>query len=154
VEREVVDRPATTRRIPVPEVREKVKRQVVATPATFREEAVPAVYRTVTRQVIDQAATTKSFTVPAQYESISYQVKVADGRSESRPVLCETNATPNKIREIQRALRRAGFNPGEIDGVMRAQTMRAVKGYQQAQGLPVDGFLNLDTVKALGVSPY
>lgn len=154
VEREVVDRPATTRRIPVPEVREKVKRQVVATPATFREEAVPAVYRTVTRQVIDQAATTKSFTVPAQYESISYQVKVADGRSESRPVLCETNATPNKIREIQQALRRAGFNPGEIDGVMRAQTMRAVNGYQQAQGLPVDGFLNLDTVKALGVSPY
>lgn len=154
VEREVVDRPASTRRIPVPEVREKVKRQVVATPATFREEVVPAVYRSVTRQVIDQAASTKSFTVPAQYESISYQVKVADARTESRSVLCETNATPAKIREIQQALRRAGFNPGEIDGVMRAQTMQAVNRYQQAKGLPVDGFLNLDTVKALGVSPF
>lgn len=111
-------------------------------------------YRSVTRQVIDQAASTKSFTVPAQYESISYQVKVADARTESRSVLCETNATPAKIREIQQALRRAGFNPGEIDGVMRAQTMQAVNRYQQAKGLPVDGFLNLDTVKALGVSPF
>jgi len=28
-----------------------------------------------------------------------------------------------------------------------------VNQYQQSKGLPVDGFLNLDTVKALGVSP-
>jgi murein L,D-transpeptidase YcbB/YkuD len=31
--------------------------------------------------------------------------------------------------------------------------MGAVNLYQQAKGLPVDGFLNLETVKSLGVSP-
>jgi hypothetical protein len=30
--------------------------------------------------------------------------------------------------------------------------MNAVNRYQQANQLPVDGFLNLDTVKALGVA--
>jgi murein L,D-transpeptidase YcbB/YkuD len=37
--------------------------------------------------------------------------------------------------------------------VLRAMTMNAVNRYQQANGLSVDGFLNLETVKALGVSP-
>lgn len=153
VSREVVDQPATTRRIPVPEVRQKVSRRVVDQPATFREEEVPAVYKTVTRQVVDQAATTRAIAVPAQYDTVSYQVKLSDARTEQRAILCETNATPAKIREIQSALSKAGFNPGPINGVLRAQTMQAVNRYQQAKGLPVDGFLNLDTVKSLGVSP-
>lgn len=153
VTREVLDQAASTRRIAVPEVREKVSRRVVDQAATFREEEIPAVYKTVTRQVVDQAASTRTIDVPAQYDTISYKVKVADGRTEQRAILCETNATPAKIREIQVALGKAGFNPGPLDGVLRASTMRAVNRYQQARGLPVDGFLNLETVKALGVSP-
>jgi hypothetical protein len=153
VSREVVDQPATTRRIPVPEVRQKMSRRVVDQPATVREVEVPAVYKTVTRQVVDQAASMRAIDVPAQYENVSYQIKVADARTERRSILCETNATPAKIREIQAALNKAGFNPGPLDGVLRAQTMQAVNRYQQAKGLPVDGFLNLETVKTLGVSP-
>jgi len=37
--------------------------------------------------------------------------------------------------------------------VVRAQTMKAVNDYQAAKGLPVDAYLNLETVKSLGVSP-
>lgn len=153
VSREVVDQPATTRRIPVPEVSQKVSRRVVDQPASFREEEVSAVYKTVTRQVVDQIASTRAIAVPAQYDTVSYQVKLSDARTEQRAILCETNATPAKIREIQSALSKAGFNPGPLNGVLRAQTMQAVNRYQQAKGLPVDGFLNLDTVKSLGVSP-
>jgi peptidoglycan hydrolase-like protein with peptidoglycan-binding domain len=65
--------------------------------------------------------------------------------------LCETNATPTKIREIQEALRSAGYNPGTSDGVIRQSTMTAVNSYQRAKGLPVDPYLNMATVKALGV---
>jgi murein L,D-transpeptidase YcbB/YkuD len=118
-----------------------------------REVVIPAVYKTVTRQVIDLPASVREVEVPAKYESISYQVKVGEGKTEQRAVLCETNATPAKIAEIQRALKAAGFNPGPLNGVLRAQTMKAVNQYQQANNLPADGFLNLDTVKALGVSP-
>ena len=153
VERRVVDTPATTRKIPVAAVTQTVTRQVIDKPASFREESTPAVYRTVTRQVIDQPASSREIDVPAQYDTIRYQVKTADARVENRAILCETNATPAKIMEIQRALSAAGFNPGPINGSLRESTMRAVNGYQQSKGLPVDGFLNLETVKSLGVSP-
>ena len=153
VERRVVDVAATTRKVPVPAVYETVTRQVVDVPASFREVVTPAVYKTVAHQVVDVPASVREMEVPAQYENISYQVKVAEGKTEQRAVLCETNATPTKIAEIQRALKAAGFNPGPLNGILRAQTMKAVNEYQQVNKLPADGFLNLDTVKALGVSP-
>ncbi len=152
VERSVVDKPATTRQIPVAAVTETVKRRVVDTPASFREVLVPAVYKTQSRQVIDQAASLREIEVPAQYETLSYQFKLTEPSTERRSILCETNATPTKIKEIQQALKGAGYNPGPVDGVIRAQTMKAVNAYQQAKNLPVDGYLNLETVKSLGVS--
>lgn len=153
VERKVVDQPASTRKIPVAAISQVVSRRVIDREASVREESMPAVYRTVSRQVIDTEASTRVLETPAQFEDISYQVKVSDGKIERRAILCETNATPTKIMEIQRALSAAGFNPGPVNGVLRAQTMSAVNAYQQSKSLPVDGFLNLETVKALGVSP-
>jgi hypothetical protein len=153
VERRVIDTPASTRKIPVPAVTQVVSRTVVDRPASLREETIPAVYRSVSRQVVDTAASTREIDVPAQYEEIQNKVKTADARIERRSILCETNATPAKIMEIQRALASAGYNPGSINGVLRAQTMQAVNAYQVAKSLPVDGFLNLETVKSLGVSP-
>jgi len=80
-------------------------------------------------------------------------VQVSEAKAEWRSILCETNATSAKIKQIQRALRADGFDPGPIDGVIRDKTMRAVNAYQRRKGLPVDAYLNLETVKALGVSP-
>lgn len=152
VERRVVDVPATTKQVPVPAVTEVIKRRVIDTPASTRDVVTPAVYRTATRQVVDVAATTREIAVPAQYETLTRQEKVADASTQKRAILCETNATPAKIKEIQTALKAAGYNPGPINGVLRAATMTAVNQYQKANNLPVDGFLNLETVKALGVS--
>ena len=153
VERQVIDTPASVRKIPVPALTQVVSRRVIDQAASVREEIVPAVYTTVKRQVVDVPPQVREIKVPAQYEDLPYQVKVADARLERRSVLCETNATPSKIMEIQRALLTAGHNPGAVDGVIRANTMRAVNAYQRANSLPVDGFLNLETVRALGVSP-
>ena len=91
--------------------------------------------------------------MPAVYESLSREVKVADATTEWRSILCETNATTDRIKEIQRALLQAGFSPGPIDRVIRSQTMSAVNDYQRAKGLPVDAYLNIATVKSLGVAP-
>lgn len=153
VTRQVVDTPASSREIPVPAEHRTVTRRVVDTPASTRRIPVPAVTQTVERRVIDQPATLRTIEVPAEHETLTRQVKVADARTEQRAILCETNATPAKIQEIQRALRQAGFDPGPIDGVIREQTMAAVHRYQQARNLPVDGYLNLETVKGLGVAP-
>jgi Putative peptidoglycan binding domain len=153
VDRRVVDQPASSRKIPVPAVTQVISRRVVDVAASVRDEMTPAVYRTVSRQVVDAAASTREIDVPAQFDDISYQVKTADARIERRSILCETNATPAKLMEIQRALKAAGFEPGPINGVLRAQTMSAVNAYQTSKGLPVDGYLNLETVKSLGVAP-
>ncbi len=153
VTRYTLDQPASLRAVPVPAVVQPVSRQVLDRPASVREEIVPAVYRTETRQVVDQPAGTRWVDVPAVYETLTWQVKVSEPREERREVLCETNTAPQKIMEIQRALHSVGFDPGAINGVLAQPTLNAVARYQQARGLPAGGYLDIDTVRALGVAP-
>ncbi|MFT4194362.1 peptidoglycan-binding domain-containing protein [Ottowia sp.] len=153
VTRYALDQPARLRQVPVPAMVQPQSRQVVTREASVREEVVPAVYRTETRQVVDQPATTRWVDVPAVYETLTWQVKVAEPREEKREVMCETNTAPDKIRAVQEALKATGFDPGPADGVLNAGTLGAVARYQQARGLPVHGYLDVETVRALGVAP-
>ena len=153
VTRYEVDQPASLRQLEVPAVVQPVSRQEVAKAASVREEVVPAVYRTETRQVIDQPATTRVVEVPAVYDTLSWLVKVGEAREEKREVMCETNTAPQKIQQVQRALQAGGFNPGAENGVLGQQTLEAVARYQRARGLPVHGYLDIETVRALGVAP-
>ena len=79
----------------------------------------------------------------------------ASATTEWREVLCDNNATPKTLVDLQQSLRRAGFDPGRDDGKVDPKTMSAVRAFQQARGLPVDGdrYINMATVKALGVTP-
>lgn len=52
-------------------------------------------------------------------------------------------------RQIQEALKKAGFDPGPIDGVRGRRTIGAVKAFQQANGLTVDGIVGRNTARAL-----
>ena len=153
VTRYEVDQPASLRQVPVPALVQPVERPVVARAAGVRDEVVPAVYRAETRQVVDQPASTRMVDVPAVYQTLSWQVKVGEPREETREVMCETNTAPDKIRQVQDALQSAGFSPGAIDGVLAPPTLAAVARYQQARGLPVHGYLDVETVRALGVAP-
>ena len=153
VTRYELDQPARLRQVPVPAMVQPQSRQVVTREASVREEVVPAVYRTETRQVVEQPASTRWVDVPAVYETLSWQVKVAEPREEKREVMCETNTAPEKIRAVQEALRATGFDPGPADGALNAGTLGAVARYQQARGLPVHGYLDVETVRALGVAP-
>ena len=55
--------------------------------------------------------------------------KRAIGEVKSRP----------KAKQIQIALSNAGYNPGSIDGKMGRQTREAVRAFQRANNLAVDG---------------
>jgi peptidoglycan hydrolase-like protein with peptidoglycan-binding domain len=46
------------------------------------------------------------------------------------------------IRDIQEQLRAHGFDPGPADGRLGARTCSAVRAYQKAAGLPIDGRLD------------
>lgn len=50
---------------------------------------------------------------------------------------------------LQRDLARAGFDPGPVDGAFGAQTERAARAFQRAQGLVVDGVVGVLTRAAL-----
>ena len=53
------------------------------------------------------------------------------------------------IKEIQAALKAAGFNPGEIDGWWGRESIKATKAFQAAKGLEVDGIVGPATIEAL-----
>jgi peptidoglycan hydrolase-like protein with peptidoglycan-binding domain len=125
---------------------------VIDTEATVREVDVPAVTRKVRVPIVAEQAKVETDTVPEQYGTVSKTVKVSDASVEWRNILCEVNTTPAKIREIEEALKKAGFNPGVTDGVVNQSTMTALNAYQRANNLPIDRYINLVTVKALGVS--
>lgn len=46
-----------------------------------------------------------------------------------------------EVAEIQRALWRAGFPPGPVDGIFGEHTLKAVKSFQRARGLVPDGIV-------------
>ncbi len=50
-----------------------------------------------------------------------------------------------RVREIQTALKNAGFDPGEIDGKMGTKTKSAIKEFQKMKGLPADGIVGTKT---------
>src|SRR5215216_4176596 len=65
-----------------------------------------------------------------------------------RPTLQESSSG-EAVKELQRALQRAGFDPGPIDGKFGPVTAEAVRSFQAARGLVVDGIVGPQTWRAL-----
>jgi len=82
---------------------------------------------------------------------VQKQVLVTPAQEAWSQILCDVNATPARISQIQNTLTAAGFNAGN-SGKLDEMTMKAVEAYQKAKGLPMDGYLNVATVKSLGLS--
>jgi len=174
VKKQVLKSPATTRTVVIPaeyaerEVTKLVKpattvtkvvpvdyeREImtVAQPASEKRIPIPAEYaeREVTKLV--SPAREVRTVIPAEYSDVAQETMVCPVQEFWTPILCDVNATPEKIAEIQKALQTAGFYQGALSGKSDAQTMSAVAAYQKAKGLPMDGYINIETVKALGVS--
>ncbi|HEX4667753.1 MAG TPA: peptidoglycan-binding protein [Chthoniobacterales bacterium] len=52
---------------------------------------------------------------------------------------------------VQRQLAAAGYYEGEIDGIVGEGTRRAIRNYQRANNLAVDGRINDDLLGAMGL---
>ena len=57
--------------------------------------------------------------------------------------------TRPKARDIQTALLNAGYNPGTVDGHMGKQTKEAIKTFQKANNLHIDGKVGKKTWELL-----
>ena len=130
-----------------------VSRTVVKTPASSRKVEIPASYKTIKVRKLVAGPSEQRSEIPAEYKTVYYKELEKDGYMEWRSILCQTNMTGTRVSQIQQALKKAGYNPGAIDGSIGAQTMSAVNAFQRDKGLPVDKYLNVKTLQALGVSP-
>ncbi|MFA6384775.1 MAG: peptidoglycan-binding domain-containing protein [Candidatus Omnitrophota bacterium] len=54
------------------------------------------------------------------------------------------------IKEVQSALKNAGYYEGKIDGIKGKGTKKAIKAFQKANGLNADGIVGNKTWEALG----
>jgi hypothetical protein len=130
---------------------ETVSRRVVVSPASTQRVDIEAKYETM--NVTKLVSETKELRteIPAEFETVSLSRIDKDGFMEWRPILCETNMTRSTISDLQQALASKGYNPGKIDGVVGVDTIKAVNAFQNDNNLPTDKYINIETVKALGV---
>jgi lipid-binding SYLF domain-containing protein len=56
------------------------------------------------------------------------------------------------VRQAQMALKNRGFDPGELNGMISSQTQDAIRQFQMANGLSVNGKLDQPTQAALGIT--
>jgi peptidoglycan hydrolase-like protein with peptidoglycan-binding domain len=77
-----------------------------------------------------------------------YKIKVRSAYSE-KEISSATGFKPT-TKEIQKALKYAGFDPGAIDGKMGPKTKQAIKEFQRLKGLKVDGLVGPKTWAELG----
>ncbi|GAO05884.1 hypothetical protein TPA0598_01_02530 [Streptomyces lydicamycinicus] len=71
------------------------------------------------------------------------------GHSRTGTAVLGSGAEGWDVVEAQCLLRRHGYDPGVVDGVVGGRTLRAVKRLQAGSGLPTDGIVDPATWKAL-----
>ncbi len=152
------DHPSSTRTgnkiclVETPPRYETITKTIVKTPASTRRVEVPAEYNPVKVNKVVAEAKEMREVIPARYETVTSQELERDGYMEWRSILCETNMTPGMVSSIQRALSTKGYNPGSIDGVIGSNTIKAVNEFQTDNKLPTDKYINIETVRALGIN--
>ncbi len=151
VSKQVLATPATENVVEVPAQYKTVTKRVLVTPATTKEVVIPAEYKTITKKVLSVPASSNEVVIPAEYKTVTQRKKVGGGGfTRWVEILCDSDVTSSRIRQVQQALSDRGFNPGPIDGVLGSQTKSALQSFQEKNGLPI-GNLNKESLNALGV---
>ncbi len=70
-----------------------------------------------------------------------------------KKVIAEVKSRPN-VKQVQIALKNAGYEPGRIDGRMGKQTRDAIKAFQKAHNLAVTGKADKETRNLLSEYLY
>ena len=150
VRKRVLRTPAKTNKVTIPAEYKTVRKRVLKTPVKTRKVEIPAEYKTIRLKVQSTPAQTRAVQVPAKYQTVTTQVKVSESKLDWHPILCETNMTQENVKRLQVALRRAGFDPGRVDGVIGKRTLQAVEDYQRTNKLSRGG-ITVETLEALNV---
>jgi hypothetical protein len=129
-----------------------ITRQVLVDPGGVEEVPVPPEYRTITTQRLVAPPQQTTRPVPAQMRSVDTKVVRAPERYEWVRVLCDTNATPAAVSQLQSTLAARGFYKGTVDGRLGPATSEALSAYQRANNMPHVGFVTLEALNSLGMN--
>jgi peptidoglycan hydrolase-like protein with peptidoglycan-binding domain len=90
----------------------------------------------------------------ARYHSEIYEFETLDLESPATMPTLRQGSRGLSVADLQRRLATAGFSPGAADGIFGSHTDAAVRSFQRAHGLGVDGIVGPQTWGALiGTSP-
>jgi murein L,D-transpeptidase YcbB/YkuD len=151
VERKELARAASKRYEEVPAEYATVKKTVLLKPESIEEVEIPAEYETIKVRKLVRGPEPVKVPVEATYTTVNKQVMVQPEREEWAQVLCDVNATPGKILEVERALGARGYSVNQ-DGQIDAELTGAVRSFQQDSGLRPTGIMTADTLTKLGVT--
>ncbi|QKQ24356.1 peptidoglycan-binding protein [Candidatus Ruthia endofausta] len=128
-------------------------KKVLKIPASTKIREVAAIYKTYKETVIVIPAKTRIVkSHPAVYSTIQECVEKTAGHYQWRSILCEQNATTLVLKSFEKALSKSGYLvSNQVDGIINNKTTFAIKSYQKSKGLDIDGLVNMDTVKSLGI---
>ncbi len=73
-------------------------------------------------------------------------------RYDSVSALSRFGSRGEEVRKIQQKLKNWGYYSGAVDGIYGTQTQKAVRWFQQKNGLTVDGIAGPKTLAAKGIS--
>ncbi len=95
------------------------------------------------------AASTRTSTSSRADRSSARGFSNASSFGSDRVSSVRTGARGSTVRSLQSTLNASGFDAGKVDGKFGAKTNQAVRQFQRAHGLKVDGVVGRDTAKAL-----
>lgn len=88
----------------------------------------------------DNAAAEQALLRPVSLSSVGVSRTAASMAQASRPQPIESAGAGDPFtRDVQAALKRAGFDPGPVDGKMGDKTREAIERFQRAKRLKVTG---------------
>ena len=148
--RRVMVRPEQRRQIRVPAVIKQVEREVVDVPEHQQAYEVEAVYAMKKVMVEVEPARSETITHPAIYKDVTRQNIKRGAEPVWLEVLCERNANPALVRDVQKALKARGYFQGPVTGTLGQQTIQAMQKFQADQGL-AQGQVSMESVRALGI---
>lgn len=120
------------------------------------KDVTPAVVETVTEHVLLQPAQVTvegEVTAPALYKTETQQRIVRERREIWFETPCDSQMDAAFVETLQRALKARGHYRGPINGEMDTTTRRAVRRYQQPQGLD-SAILSMAAARQLGLVAY
>lgn len=87
-----------------------------------------------------------------ELKGVNYDDTTGDAGGTQTMTLLKNGSRGDAVSALQETLNKIGFDCGNVDGIFGTKTENAVRAFQTAKGLKVDGIAGKDTLDALAIA--